>query len=345
MRLRCCIAKLVALVLLAGPAAAAPLDIQAINDAQWRAEKTSKGGVSPIVIRAQVLLDRAHFSPGEIDGKQGDNFKKAVRAFAIDQGLPSTDVLTEELWQKLNSTSGDGVVKEYSITDDDVRGPFATRIPARMEDMQHLPTLAYTSAREKIAEKFHMSQELLSALNPRQKFEKAGDKIVVTDIAAADLPGKAARIEIDKSIQMLRVFDRDQRILAVYPVTAGSAEKPAPTGTLKVTSVARNPTYHYKPAYEFKGVRASKPFTIKPGPNNPVGVVWIGLSREGYGIHGTPDPSKVSKTESHGCIRLTNWDALQLAAAVTKGIPVDFIGDEQAARDAKAEAIKDRKRR
>jgi lipoprotein-anchoring transpeptidase ErfK/SrfK len=343
--MRSSVAKFVALVLLAGPAAAAPLDIQAINDAQWRAEKASKGGLSPTVIKAQVLLDRARFSPGEIDGKPGDNFKKAIRAFAIDQGLPSTGELTEELWQKLNSTSAELAVTEYTIADDDVRGPFAKSIPAKMEEKKDLAVLAYTSAREKIAERFHMSEELLSALNPRQKFENAGDKIIVANVATGDLPEKAARLEMDKSMQMLKVFGRHQRLLAVYPATAGSAEKPAPTGRLKVTAVSRNPTYRYNPAYAFKGVRASKPFTIKPGPNNPVGVVWIGLSSEGYGIHGTPDPSKVGKTESNGCIRLTNWDALQLASAVAKGTPVDFIGGEQAARHAQTEATKGRTRR
>jgi lipoprotein-anchoring transpeptidase ErfK/SrfK len=343
--MRSCLATFSALVFLSGPAAAAPPDLQAINDSPWRAEKASKGSFSPTVIKAQVLLDRARFSPGEIDGKQGDNFRKAIRAFATDQGLPSTDALTEELWQRLNSTSADPIVTEYVITEDDVRGPFTKSIPAKMEEMKDLATLAHTSAREKIAEKFHMSQELLSALNPRQKFENAGDKIIVANVATADLPEKAARLEIDKSTQMLRVFGRDQRLLAVYPATSGSVEKPAPSGRLKVTAVSRNPTYRYNPAYAFKGVRASEPFTIKPGPNNPVGLVWIGLSSEGYGIHGTPDPSKVGKTESHGCIRLTNWDALQLASAVAKGTPVDFIGDEQAARDARTEATKGRKRR
>jgi lipoprotein-anchoring transpeptidase ErfK/SrfK len=324
------VALFVALVLLPGPVVAAPLDVQAVNDAQWRPQRASKEGLNPIVIKAQVLLDRAHFSPGEIDGKLGDNFKKAIRAFSADQGLPPTDVLTEEVWQALNMTSADPVVTEYAVTQDDVRGPFTKRVPAKMEEMKDLPALAYTNAREKIAEKFHMSQELLSILNPRQEFGNAGDRIMVANVASSDLP-KAGRIEVDKSTQMLRVFGRDQELLAVYPATAGSAEKPAPSGRLKVTAVSRNPTYRYNPAYAFKGVRASKPFTIKPGPNNPVGIVWIGLSSEGYGIHGTPDPSKVSKTQSHGCIRLTNWDALQLASAVAKGTPVDFVSDEQLA--------------
>jgi hypothetical protein len=124
---------------------------------------------------------------------------------------------------------------------------------------------------------------------------------------------------ISKNDQILKLFGRDQQLLATYPATVGSTEKPAPSGRLKITGISRNPTYRYDPKYEFKGVRATKPFTIKPGPNSPVGLVWIGLSREGYGIHGTPDPSKVSKTASHGCIRLTNWDALSVASAVARG--------------------------
>jgi lipoprotein-anchoring transpeptidase ErfK/SrfK len=140
---------------------------------------------------------------------------------------------------------------------------------------------------------------------------------------------KAARIEVDKTKQVLKVFGKSDTLLAVYPVTAGSTEKPAPDGALKVVSVSKNPTYRYNPDYAFKGVKSREPFTIKPGPNNPVGLVWIGLNKEGYGIHGTPEPSKISKSESHGCIRLTNWDALQLASAVRKGISVEFTGDER----------------
>jgi lipoprotein-anchoring transpeptidase ErfK/SrfK len=144
------------------------------------------------------------------------------------------------------------------------------------------------------------------------------------------------RLEIDKTKQTVSVFDRDDKLLAVYPATVGSTEKPAPSGRLAVRSISRDPTYRYNPEYGFKGVRTDKPFTIKPGPNNPVGLVWIGLTPgEGYGIHGTPDPSKVSKTESHGCVRLTNWDALRLATSLSKGAIVEFKGDETAQRDRK----------
>jgi lipoprotein-anchoring transpeptidase ErfK/SrfK len=173
-----------------------------------------------------------------------------------------------------------------------------------------------------------MSPELLSALNSGKKFV-VGDTILVVSISADRLPEKVSRITVDKSRQALRAFNAAGKLLAYYPATVGSEEKAAPNGTLKVTTVKKNPTYRYNPAYAFKGVRTDKPFTIKPGPNNPVGVVWIGLTGEGYGIHGTPEPGKVGKTQSHGCVRLTNWDALQLAANVSKGTPVEFTGEQK----------------
>jgi lipoprotein-anchoring transpeptidase ErfK/SrfK len=336
------IAIVIAISLLASPAAS--LDAQSINDAQWSAKTHAKGAIVPALVKAQVLLDRARFSPGEIDGKLGENIKKAVAAFATAQGLPAPDGLTEEVWQKLVAGSQAPVLKEYTVGEEDVRGPFIDKMPPKMEMMQDLPALGYVSAREKIAERFHMSPELLTALNPGRTFATAGESIVVANVATSELPEKAARIEVDKSAQTLRVYGRAQRLLAFYPVTVGSVEKPAPSGRVKVTAVNRNPTYRYNPDYAFKGVKSREPFTIKPGPNNPVGLVWIGLSEDGYGIHGTPEPSKISKSESNGCTRMTNWDALQLAAHVSKGTPVDFIGAEEARR-ARAEVPLRNKRR
>jgi lipoprotein-anchoring transpeptidase ErfK/SrfK len=182
-----------------------------------------------------------------------------------------------------------------------------------------------------------VSEALLGALNPGKKLDSAGERIMVPNVTQAKL-GKIARIEVNKTDQTLRAFGPDGKLVAFDPVTAGSSEKPAPSGRLKVTTVKKNPIYRYDPKYKFKGVHAKRPFTIQAGPNNPVGVVWIGLSGEGYGLHGTPEPSKVGKTESHGCIRLTNWDALELADAVGKGVPVDFVGDEQERRIARAQA-------
>jgi lipoprotein-anchoring transpeptidase ErfK/SrfK len=302
------------------------LEADAINNAQWGAQASSKKAISPLLIKTQVLLARAHFSSGEISGKPSDNLNKAIAAFGGAQGK---DRLDQQLWNKLMSISDDPIVVDYTISEEDVRGPFLEKIPSKMESMKDLRHLAYTSPKEKLAEKFHMSPELLSALNPEEKFETAGRTIVVVNIPPNALREKVSRIMVDKSNQELKAFDRDGKMLAYYPATVGSEEKPAPTGTLKITTVSKNPTYHYNPAYAFKGVRTTQPFTIQPGPNNPVGLVWIGLTGEGYGIHGTAEPSKVGKTESHGCVRLTNWDVLQLASAVSRGIPVEFTGEQK----------------
>jgi lipoprotein-anchoring transpeptidase ErfK/SrfK len=322
---------LLSIILCVQPVASAErLRPESINNAD--PSGTKQRSMSPAVIaRAQILLDRAHFSPGEIDAKDGENFKKAIHAFAEAYGLPSKAGLTKEIWIKLTEVASEPAVTEYQITEDDIKGPFVPGLPSKMEDMKDLPSLPYTSAAEALAEKFHMSEELLRKLNAESSFDRAGETIIVANVLAHEAPSKAVRLEIAKGAQELRVFDGQNNIIAFYPATVGSDEKPSPSGTLKVTNIQPNPTYRYNPKYRFKGVSATQPFTIKPGPNNPVGIVWIGMAAEGFGIHGTPDPAKVSKAESHGCIRLTNWDADDLSKRVTKGTPVIFL-DEAAER-------------
>lgn len=311
-------------VLAVSPALAAELSPDAINSAEPSKKSLSKDKATPAGVRLQVLLDRAHFSPGEIDGKFGENARKALRAYAEARQLPGADRLTEEVWNALRADDRP-VTSEYTISDEDVAGPFLEKLPSKMEDMKDIPKLGYTSPREALAEKFHMSEHLVTALNPGKKFDRAGETIIVVDTGAAEGDSvKADRVEVEKTRQTVKLFDKSNALIGFYPATVGSEEKPSPSGTLKVTEVSRNPTYRYNPDYHFKGVRSDKPFTIKPGPNNPVGTVWISLSAEGYGIHGTPEPGKVSKAESHGCVRLTNWDAGRVAASVVKGTPVEF---------------------
>jgi lipoprotein-anchoring transpeptidase ErfK/SrfK len=315
------------------PAAGASLDAAAINNAEFRSKPAAEDKVDAVIVKAQVLLDRAQFSPGEIDGKLGENAQKALRAFAEAKGLAAGKAaLTPEVWTALAGMSTDPAIAEYTISEKDVKGPFLEKLPAKMEDMKSLKALSYTSPREAIAEKFHMSEGLLAALNPTKKFDRAGEIILVANVLNKQAKLTIGRIEIDKSRQTVRAFDPSGALIAFFPATVGSEEKPTPSGSFKVVSADANPTYRYNPDYKFKGVKSRKPFTIKPGPNNPVGSYWIGLSAEGYGIHGTPNPSKVSKSESHGCVRLTNWDAGLVGSNVKKGTPVVFVDEPQGGR-------------
>jgi lipoprotein-anchoring transpeptidase ErfK/SrfK len=314
------------------PAVAAELDAAAINNAEFGSKPAGEDKIDAVVVKAQVLLDRARFSPGEIDGKLGENAQKALRAFAEAKGLAFGKALTPEIWTALAPTGKDPVIAEYTITANDVKGPFLEKLPAKMEDMKDLKALSYTSPREALAEKFHMSERLLAALNSGKKFDRAGEIIVVANVVNKQAKLSVGRIEVDKSRQTVKAFDPSGALIAFFPATVGSEEKPTPNGSFKVVSADANPNYRYNPDYKFKGVKSKRAFTILPGPNNPAGSYWIGLSAEGYGIHGTPNPSKISKSESHGCVRLTNWDVVLLGSNTKKGTPVVFVDEPQGGR-------------
>jgi lipoprotein-anchoring transpeptidase ErfK/SrfK len=316
------------------PAAGASLDVAAINNAEFVSKPPAADKIDAVIVKIQVLLDRDHFSPGEIDGKLGENAQKALKAFAEANSLASDKPLTPEIWTVLSGTSKEPAITEYTISESDVKGPFLKKLPAKMDDMKGLKALSYTSPREAIAEKFHMSESLLVALNPGKKFDRAGERIFVANVPNKQPKLAIGRIEVDKSRQTVKAFDPSGALIAFFPATVGSEEKPSPNGSFKVVSSDANPTYRYNPDYKFKGVKSKQPFTIEPGPNNPVGSYWIGLSAEGYGIHGTPNPSKVSKAESHGCVRMTNWDAALLGTNVKKGTPVVFVDQSQAGQKA-----------
>jgi lipoprotein-anchoring transpeptidase ErfK/SrfK len=323
MLMRSPLSTLTTLLLLMGSAIGGPgMTADAINMAEM--PKAAKG-LQPGVIKAEVLLDHLHFSPGVIDGTGGDNFRKALGAFKTSQQLEGNAQLDKATWARLTDSSAEPVVADYTLTDADVKGPFVPNIPPKMEDMAKLPNLGYRNSIERLAAKFHMDEKLLKSLNPGKTFSRAGESILVANVKSVDEQVRAGKVEVDKRSKSVRAIGTNGELLATYPASIGSQEKPAPRGSYQVRKVVQNPTYHYNPEFKFKGVKSNKPFTIRPGPNNPVGSVWIDLSLDSYGIHGTPDPSKVSKAYSHGCIRLTNWDAEELAKLVKKGTPVEFI--------------------
>jgi lipoprotein-anchoring transpeptidase ErfK/SrfK len=322
------LAAIAALASLA-PAEAAPARAPALTgaavDAATFAPLPDTPGQSPVpeVVKAEVLLDRAHVSPGVIDGLDGENFRKALGAYQRQMGLPATGRLDQATWDRLTAGAAPPL-KTAEVTRAVGDGPFTRSIPRDFEAQSKLRHLGYHDAAEALAERYHMGEALLKALNPGRRFA-AGQRITVADVDAEKPTGTVARIVVDKKDHDVEALAADGRLLAYYPASIGSEEKPAPTGDYRITRIAHDPDYTYLPKYHFKGVSAKKPFTIAPGPNNPVGLVWMDLSAEGgYGIHGTPNPDTVGKTQSHGCIRLTNWDALNLAAMAQKDTPVSF---------------------
>lgn len=308
------------------PVLAGNLDAKAVNDAARPEKQLAADKVNAPVTKLQILLDRAQFSPGQIDGKFGENAQKALKAFAEQNGLGVDKNIAPELWDKLTAASEGPVLVDYKINDADVKGPFLKELPTKLDDMKPLKALSYTSPLEGLAEKFHMSEELLKALNPGKAFDKTGETITVANVPARREIPHIVRIEIDKTGATLKAYEASGGLVAFYPASIGSPDRPTPMGTLKVTGTNEQPTYHYNPEYKFKSVKSKRPFDIKPGPNNPVGAYWIGLSAQGYGIHGTAEPDKVSKSASHGCVRLTNWDARVLGENVKRGTPVVFLG-------------------
>jgi lipoprotein-anchoring transpeptidase ErfK/SrfK len=304
-------------------AESAKLAASTINDARLAGNK-GQAAERAVMVKAEVLLDRLALSPGIIDGRPGDNARKAIAAFQQTHGLQPTGKLDQATREALVATFTDPVIVSYTITDDDVRGPFTPKIPRDLQGMARLDHLGYRNPVELLAEKFHTNPELLKALNPGTSLDRAGTVISVPNVGPRPR-GAVVRIEVDKPRKLVRALDRDGKLVALYPASIGSAEKPAPSGTFAVRRVARNPDYHYDPRFKFKGVKADTRLTIASGPRNPVGLVWIDLTKPSYGIHGTPAPEKIGKTESHGCIRLTNWDALDLAGRVRKGVEVAFL--------------------
>ena len=314
MRSKCLFAGMVLLLTLPGYAATPDNTLAAqAND------PATRQGMAALV-RAQVLLDRAHVSPGEIDGRAGSNQRRAVRGYQQARKLKVTGELDEATWTSLNQDAAPALVT-YTLTADDVGQPVAS-IPEDMMAQATLSSLAFESIEEALGERFHISPALLKALNPNADFSKAGTPLQVPNVASLTALPKAASVVIDKSDSTLGLLDANGALIAQFPVSSGSEKDPLPVGHWKIVGVAENPTFHYNPKLFWDADPAHAEAKIAAGPNNPVGTRWIDLSKKHYGLHGTPEPSAIGKAQSHGCVRLTNWDVERVARAVSPALSV-----------------------
>jgi lipoprotein-anchoring transpeptidase ErfK/SrfK len=279
----------------------------------------------------QVLLDRAGFSPGEIDGAAGYNLRRALTSFQRERTLPETGRAGPAVMLALGAGEAGDVLTEYTITEVDLAGPFTPEIPSDLMEQASLPALGFGTMLEMLGERFHASPKLLQRLNPGKTFATAGEVIRVPDVPGPSPmppPGTDGQpdvvVTVSKSAKTLRVVGEDGAFRFQAPVTVGSEHDPLPIGEWAVTGLWPNPIFHYNPELFWDADESHAKAKIQPGPNNPVGVMWIDLTRDHYGLHGTPEPSRVGHTASHGCVRLTNWDVMRVAALVKKGTRVVF---------------------
>jgi peptidoglycan hydrolase-like protein with peptidoglycan-binding domain len=283
----------------------------------------------PSVLRVQVLLDRALFSPGIIDGRWGKNVEKAVYFFQQREGLRTTGRVDSLTFNRLVEAGGgpDAIVRRHTLTAEDVKGPFI-EMPDSIYEQAKLDCSCYESLTEKMGELFHATPELLERLNPGTRLDglQAGQTVNVPNVRGTDAraQGQVAELRVSGRGSYVQAVDASGRILYHFPSTLGSTYDPSPQGSFTVRGITKNPWWHFQPAI-LENVPDDKPEArIPPGPNNRVGAVWMALSEPHYGIHGTNKPETIGYATSAGCVRLTNWDALFLSDRIRSGTPVRF---------------------
>ncbi|WP_082617676.1 L,D-transpeptidase family protein [Bosea sp. Root670] len=313
----------VAVLAVAGNARALTAD--EINRADMPTSSTArKAKPAAALVKMQTLLARQGISPGEIDGMDGENYRKAIAQYRRRENLGSGDVVDEATWRALGGDRSQDIVISYSVAKADARYVFSKRIPRDYARQARMRRLAYSSAPEMFAERFRMGKGLFRALNPRADYRVAGTALQVIAADRAAPGAEATLIKADKRTGIVAAYGSQGEMIASYPATIGSSDTPSPEGEYQVARIVRQPTYHYDPVKNFQQGRNTRRLVLPRGPNNPVGSIWIGLSKPTFGIHGTPEPSRIGKASSHGCVRLTNWDAEDLARMVKPGTVVRF---------------------
>lgn len=288
---------------------------RAVNSAVWTPNMRRN---TAMTVKMQALLDWNHASPGPIDGGWGMNSTKAVANFQTMKGLPSTGKMNAATWNALtkNIDPNQPVLVEYTLTKDDVNTNFV-QTPSGSAAKSKMKGLYYQNIKEMLGERFHMDVRYLEKLNKGKSFTE-GETITVINVGTP-LKAKINRVVADKASKTLYAYNGD-KLVATYPTTVGSTATPSPTGTFKIVNKVKMPWYKST----VKSGDKKEVFMLPPGPNNPVGVVWMGLSKPSYGIHGSPVPEGISRQASAGCVRLTNWDVLEVYANIENGASVEL---------------------